>query len=152
MLKIQGVKNNEEDGGYIEVPDAEATMFVLYDLSEDGKSSKVLAAFATVEEATAAIAAWEAHLSSIDPSADPVVVDTVDKLAETVVLWHRECNAQIAAIANTPKDVNIKVTIYGKERNLTPSERKAFMEGAKVAGEVFKDLPFQFTEGPVDGE
>lgn len=149
MLKIQGVKNNEESGGYIEVPDSEATMFVLYDLSEDGKSSKVLAAFATVEEATAAIAAWEASEAEYPNTA---TITTVDEVAQAVVLWHRECNAQIAAITNTPKDVNIKVTIYGKERNLTPSERKAFMEGAKVAGEIFKDLPFQFTEGPGDGE
>lgn len=152
MFKIQGVINNPLTGGYTEVNDEDASIFVLFDIPEGEAQGKVLNAFASREEAEEAVKAWEKSEAAYSgESLNPVKLETVDQLAETVVLWQRDCMVQLQAIANTPKEVDIKVTIYGKERSLTPSERKAFLEGARVVGEIFKDLPFNFTTEPVNG-
>lgn len=80
----------------------------------------------------------------------PLPVQNLDQFAQLMVDWHTDGQKQIALASNPPKDVRIVATINGRERVLSKTERQAFMAGVQVAGEIFKNLPFQFVEQEVE--
>lgn len=86
----------------------------------------------------------------------PLPVQNMDQFAQLMVDWHTDGQKQVALASNPPSDVRIKAIIRGKEKVLNPNEREAFIAGVQVAGEIFKNLPFQFVEQEaeqaVDGE
>lgn len=77
-------------------------------------------------------------------------VQNLDQFAQLMVDWHTAGQKQIALASTPPKEVVIKAFINGKERVLTNAERQAFVAGVQVAGEIFKNLPFQFVEQEVE--
>lgn len=82
----------------------------------------------------------------------PLPVENLAQFAQLMIDWHTDGQKQIAMASNPPKEVSIKAFIHGKERTLTPSERQAFAAGVQVAGEIFKNLPFQFADEPAVAE
>ncbi len=80
----------------------------------------------------------------------PLPVQNLDQFAQLMVDWHTDGQKQIALASNPPKDVRIKATIRGREKVLSSNERDAFIAGVQVAGEIFKNLPFQVVEEEVE--
>lgn len=85
-------------------------------------------------------------------SLPPLPVENLDQFAQLMVDWHTDGQKQIALASNPPNEVNIKAFIHGKERNLSPSERQAFVAGVQVAGEIFAKLPFQLVVAEASAE
>lgn len=77
-------------------------------------------------------------------------VQNLDQFAQLMVDWHTDGQKQVALASNPPSHVRIKAIIRGKEKVLNPNEREAFIAGVQVAGEIFKNLPFQFVEQEVE--
>lgn len=96
------------------------------------------------------------HMDAPVPSSGrqlpPLPIENLDQFAQLISDWHQDGQKQIALASNPPKEVNIKAFIHGKERNLTPSERQAFVAGVQVAGEIFAKLPFQYVVAEASAE
>lgn len=154
LYAIHGVKRNPDNwDALIQVPDEEAEFFTIF------FNDQAVGEFDTRQSAEDSLQHYVNLRVNGDPDAvpegkqlPPLPVENLQQFAQLISDWHQDGQKQIALASNPPKEVNIKAFIHGKERNLTPSERQAFVAGVQVAGEIFAKLPFQLVASEASAE
>jgi hypothetical protein len=77
-------------------------------------------------------------------------VQNLGQFAQLLTDWFNDCRAQVDHASLVPEDVNIRATIDGEERVLTPQERQAFVLGLQMTAAIFEKLPFETVPEPED--
>lgn len=153
VYEISGVKSEPgSPNDVVRCPDNEAEFYTLYQVF--GAEHAAVGDFNTREEAEA----WKTRMENlpdtpVDPAGKqlpPLPVENLNQFAQLMIDWHTNGQKQIALASNPPKDVRIKATIRGREKVLSIGERDAFIAGVQVAGEIFKNLPFQVVEEEIE--
>lgn len=81
---------------------------------------------------------------SEDKPATPI--QDMDAFAGLIANWFNNCHEQLKHVQTLPNDVTTKILFEGKEVELTSREKEAMRQGASIAAEIFKELPFEAIE------